>query len=83
MQRDSWGLHGPGISPNRLYSGAMFKTLILATAISSVLNLCLLAAGPGEKAPELRASSVWINADAALKLSSLKGKVVLIDFLGL
>jgi thiol-disulfide isomerase/thioredoxin len=50
----------------------MFNRLLLAIAF--------LAATPAEKAPELRASDVWINADAPLKISALKGKVVLLDF---
>ena len=50
----------------------MFTRLLIAIA--------LFAAGATEKAPELRSSDVWINVDAPLKLSSLKGKVVLIDF---
>ena len=33
----------------------------------------------GQKAPELKAQPVWINS-APLKLDSLKGKVVLIEF---
>jgi thiol-disulfide isomerase/thioredoxin len=33
----------------------------------------------GQKAPELKDSSIWINTEP-LTLSSLKGKVVLIDF---
>jgi thiol-disulfide isomerase/thioredoxin len=33
-----------------------------------------------EKAPELRSSDVWINTDKPLKLSALRGKVVLVDF---
>ena len=58
----------------------MTKRLILAIAIGSILSMCLFAAGPAEKAPEIRSSSVWLNVDAPLKLSSLRGKVVLIDF---
>lgn len=45
-----------------------------------ILAIVLLAAGAAEKAPEIRSSNVWINTDNPLKLSSLKGKVVLIDF---
>lgn len=58
----------------------MLKKLIFAIAIGSALSFCLFAAGSTEKAPELRSSDVWINTDFPLKLSSLKGKVVLIDF---
>src|SRR5689334_20975299 len=50
----------------------MFRGLLLLTAL-------LLTAAP-EKAPELRSSNTWINTDGPLKLSALKGKVVLIDF---
>ena len=58
----------------------MLNRLTVAITIGSTLGLCLLAAGPAEKAPELRSSDVWINTDSPLKLSSLKGRVVLIDF---
>src|SRR5215212_3961931 len=44
------------------------------------LVIAFLVASPAEKAPEIRSSNVWINADAPLKLSALRGKVVLIDF---
>ena len=57
----------------------MLKKLIRAIAFGSVLMANLLGAGL-EKAPEIRSSNVWINTDRALRLSSLKGKVVLIDF---
>ena len=40
----------------------------------------LLAVFALEKAPEIQSSDVWINADRPLKLSSLRGKVVLLDF---
>ncbi len=43
-------------------------------------SLCIQAAGSLEKAPEIRSSNVWINTDGPMKLSGLKGKVVLIDF---
>jgi len=54
--------------------------VIVAIAIGSVLSLCLLAAVPEERAPEIRSSDVWINTDGPLKLKALKGRVVLIDF---
>lgn len=40
----------------------------------------MLGAFSTEKAPELRSSDVWINTDKPLKLSALRGKVVLLDF---
>ena len=54
------------------------RVLPLTTALLLGMNL---AASPRlEKAPELRSLSVWINSDGPLKLSSLRGKVVLVDF---
>jgi len=44
------------------------------------LAVSVLAAGPAEKAPDFRSSDIRINSDASFKLSSLKGKVVLVDF---
>ena len=40
----------------------------------------LLVAFALEKAPEIQSSDVWINSDRPLKLSALKGKVILLDF---
>jgi thiol-disulfide isomerase/thioredoxin len=40
----------------------------------------LLAAATPERAPELRSADVWINVDRPLKMSELRGKVVLLDF---
>jgi thiol-disulfide isomerase/thioredoxin len=51
---------------------AMFRALLLVIA--------LVTTPAAEKPPELRSSNTWINTDGPLKLSSLKGKVVLIDF---
>jgi thiol-disulfide isomerase/thioredoxin len=45
-----------------------------------VFSLIFAGAFSTEKAPELRSSETWINADKPLKLSELKGKVVLVDF---
>jgi thiol-disulfide isomerase/thioredoxin len=45
-----------------------------------MLLTVLLSFTPLEKAPELRTSDVWINVDRPLKLSALRGHVVLIDF---
>jgi thiol-disulfide isomerase/thioredoxin len=63
---------------NRMF--AVVRKLIFAIAAVSALGLCLLGEVPAEKAPEIRSSDTWINADGPMKLSSLKGKVVLIDF---
>jgi thiol-disulfide isomerase/thioredoxin len=57
----------------------MIGKRILAIGIALGFSLGILAA-PAEKAPEIRSSDVWINTDAPLKLSALKGKVVFIDF---
>ena len=51
----------------------MFKEFCLAIAL-------VFPAGSTEKAPEIRPSSTWLNTDSPLKLSSLRGKVVLVDF---
>ena len=48
--------------------------------LNKLMLAIVLLAGSAEKAPEIRTSRVWLNTDAPLKLSSLKGKVVLIDF---
>jgi len=48
--------------------------------LQALLLAIVLVAAPAEKAPELRSSSTWINTDGPLKLGSLQGKVVLIDF---
>jgi len=50
--------------------------------IGKLLSLALLILLPAayEKAPEIRKSDVWINSNIPLKISTLKGKVVLIDF---
>ena len=44
------------------------------------LVVMLLLYGASEKAPELRKAGEWINTEAPLKLSDLKGRVILIDF---
>jgi thiol-disulfide isomerase/thioredoxin len=54
--------------------------LILAIVVSSALGLGLLVAVPVEKAPEIRSSDTWINTDGPMKLSALKGRVILVDF---
>jgi thiol-disulfide isomerase/thioredoxin len=45
-----------------------------------ILTAFLLTSPALEKAPEFRSADVWINVDGPLKLSALRGKVVLIDF---
>jgi thiol-disulfide isomerase/thioredoxin len=45
-----------------------------------ILTAFLLSSATLEKAPEFRSADVWINVDRPLKLSALRGKVVLIDF---
>jgi hypothetical protein len=44
-----------------------------------ILTAFLLSSATLEKAPEFRSADVWINVDRPLKLSALRGKVVLID----
>jgi thiol-disulfide isomerase/thioredoxin len=51
-----------------------------ALALGFTLGSALLVAFPAERAPEIRSSDAWINSDGPLKLKSLKGRVVLIDF---
>lgn len=40
----------------------------------------LMILAPLEKAPEIRSSETWINADRPITLKSVAGKVVLLDF---
>jgi len=53
---------------------------LLPLTIALLVSMNLTAAARLEKAPELRTSSIWINSDGPLKLSELRGKVVLVDF---
>ena len=65
----------------------MLTRTALFTLVTAVLFTSLVAAGPqheedafvGQKAPELKPSPTWINT-SPLKLESLKGKVVLLQF---
>ena len=53
---------------------------LLRTAGILALAAHLFAAPAGEKAPEFRSSDIRINSDGPFKLSSFKGKVVVVDF---
>ena len=53
----------------------MFTTLLLATLLLQTPDDAFV----GQKAPELKVQSTWINS-APLKLEQLHGKVVLIEF---
>jgi thiol-disulfide isomerase/thioredoxin len=44
------------------------------------LSVSLLDAAPAEKAPEFRSSDIRINFESPFKLSSFKGRVVVVDF---
>jgi thiol-disulfide isomerase/thioredoxin len=58
----------------------MLVRSVAALAVVFILGSALLVAVPAERAPEIRSSDTWINSDGPLKLKSLKGRVVLIDF---
>ena len=58
----------------------MFTRAIFVMLIIPALYLPSRGVVSPEKAPEIRGSDVWINTHNPLKLKSLRGTVVLIDF---
>ncbi|HEX4999753.1 MAG TPA: redoxin domain-containing protein [Terriglobia bacterium] len=58
----------------------MFPQRLLLVATAAIFLGHSLLAGRIEKAPEIQSSGAWIGAEQPLKLKSLRGSVVLIDF---